>query len=510
MEGNLMSRGTRTGRGNRIQQSNRAESKLAPVIRRLRPLEIVDEEVLDRIHAASLAILQETGIEFRDAAALAHWKAAGASVDGSRVRIDGQMLLELVARAPSSFTVAGRGANTAFKMGGNVTVFCPMKGAPFTRDLEGRRRSTTEQDVINFARLTQACSSFHMAGGFTCEPMDIAVPHRHLVMMRHHMVETELPLFGIGTSRERALDCLKMARIATGDIMDSAVTIWMHASGNSPLVWDETMLEGLRLFADEGQAVLCSPFVLAAANTPADVAATIAQVNAEALAAIAYAQLYKAGTPVVYGQFTVSISMQTGAPMAGTPEVALMTTVIGQLARRYGVPWRTTANHASSKSFDAQSGYEGALSMMTGVNAGANLMLHAGGWDEGGLTICYGKFVADNEQNLLMARYAGGISMDRFDEALKAVGRVGPGGHYLGDEFTIEHFREAFSMPKLMDFSSFEQWSSVGSKDMAQRCREAAARILEEFVPPATDPAMVEELDAYVARRKSEISPHIS
>lgn len=504
-----MTRGTRSGRGNRIHQATLPANRLPPIIRRLKPFQVIDDEVVDRIHRASLSILERTGIEFRDPAAIQHWKSAGASIEGSRVRIDRHMLMELVGKAPSSFTVSGRGQSTAFEMGGDVTVFCPMKGAPFTRDLEGKRRSTTESDVINFARLTQACPSFHMAGGFTCEPMDVAVPHRHLAMMRHHLIETELPLFGIGTSRERAQDCLDMARIATGSLMDEAVTIWMHASGNSPLVWDQTMLEGMRAFIDAGQAVLCSPFVLAAANTPADVAASIAQVNAEALAAIAYTQLYRPGTPVVYGQFTVSISMQTGAPMAGTPEVALITTAIGQLARRYGVPWRTTASHASSKSFDAQSGYESAMTMMTGINAGANLMLHAGGWDEGGLTICYAKFMADNEQNMLLAKYASGISMDRFDEALTAVDRVGPGSHYLGDEFTITHFRDAFSMPKLMDFSSFEQWSSVGSKDMAERCRAAAARALADFSPPPMDMSVREELDEYVARRKTEISPKI-
>ncbi|MCT4554562.1 MAG: trimethylamine methyltransferase family protein [Pelagimonas sp.] len=501
---------TRSGRAARMQRQTAAQPRLAPVQRKLQPLDVLDQDAIDRIHAASMAILEDVGIEFRDPVALAHWQQAGADVTDSRVRIDRGLLMELVAKAPSEFQVQGRGATTGFTMGGTTSVFCPMKGAPFTRDLDGKRRSTTEADVINFARLTQACPSFHMAGGFTCEPMDLPVAHRHLAMMRHHMVETELPLFGIGTSRERAQDCIDMARIVAGDVMDHATTIFMHASGNSPLVWDEAMLDGARVFADAGQAVLCSPFVLAAANTPADVAATIAQVNAEALAAIAYLQLYRPGTPVIYGQYTVSISMQTGAPMAGTPEVALITTAIGQLARRYGVPWRTSANHASSKSFDAQSGYEGATTLMTALNAGANLMLHSAGWDEGGLAICYGKFIADDEQNQMMARYAGGISLDRFEDALQAVRRIGPAGHYLGDSFTLQHFRSAFAMPERMDFSSFEQWSSNGSHDMAARCRAKARLLLEEFQPPPMDSATREELDAFVARRKSEIDPTFS
>jgi trimethylamine--corrinoid protein Co-methyltransferase len=501
-------RAGRAGREARRKAQAAVAGRLPPVLRRLKPQEFLEADAIEQIHLASLEILEEVGIVFRDDTALKHWRDAGASVEGERVFIDRDLLMALVSKAPSEFRMKGRGDETGFVMGGKTSVFCPMKGAPFTRDLDGVRRSTTEQDVINFARLTQACSSFHMAGGFTCEPMDIAVPHRHLAMIRHHLVETDLPLFGIGTTRERAQDSVEMARIATGGAED-AVSILMHASGNSPLVWDEAMLEGLRVFADAGQGVLCSPFVLAAANTPADVAATIAQVNAEALAAIAYGQLYRPGTPMIYGQYTVSISMQSGAPMAGTPEVALITTVIGQLARRYGVPWRTSANHASSKSFDAQSGYEGATTLMTAMNAGANLMLHAGGWDEGGLAICYGKFIADDEQNLMMARYAGGISFDRFKDALKAVRRIGPGGHYLGDEFTIAHFRDAFAMPEVMDFSSFEQWSAAGSNDMAARCRTKARALLAEFEAPAMDVAVRDELDDFVARRKRQIDPAI-
>lgn len=501
--------GVRSGRAARLRDQAAVRPRLAPVLRRLDPIEVVDADAVERIHDASCAILEDVGIDFRDTIALNHWREVGAEVADERVRIDRALLMGLIAKAPSEFQVKGRGINSGFTVGGKTTVFCPMTGAPFTRDLNGVRRSTTEADVINFARLTQACSSFHMAGGFTCEPMDIAVPHRHLAMMKHHLVETDLPLFGIGTSKERAEDCVAMARIATGDLMDRAVTIWMHASGNSPLVWDQAMLDGVRVFANAGQAVLCSPFVLAAANTPADVAATIAQVNAEALAAIAYVQLYRPGTPTVYGQYTVSISMQSGAPMAGTPEVALITTVIGQLARKYGLPWRTSANHASSKSFDAQSGFEGGTTMMTGINAGAHLMLHAGGWDEGGLVICYGKFIADDEQNQLMARYARGISFERFDEALRAVRRIGPGGHYLGDSFTLDHFRDAFAMPEAMDFSSFEQWSAAGSEDMATRCRRMARTLLADFEAPTLNPDTRNELDEFVARRKSEIDPTI-
>ena len=500
----------RLGRAAKRSASERPVERMKPIRRRIPTVNLLSEDEVERIHNASMEILEEVGIEFRDAIALKDWKTAGADVDGSRVRIDRHLLMELLERAPSAFQMGGRDPARDFTMGGDTVVFCPMKGAPYTRDITGVRRSTGEQDLINFARLTQALPSFHIGGGFVCEPMDIPVPHRHFAFNYHHLVETELPYFGIATSRERAEDSIAMAKIVHGaERMQEVATIAGHISGNSPLVWDQAMLDGLRVFAEAGQVVLCSPFVLGAANTPADVAATVAQLNAEAVAAIAYAQIVRPGARTIYGQYTVSISMQSGAPMAGTPEVALITTAVGQLARKYRLPWRTTGSHASSKSFDAQSGYESATSMMTGMNAGANLMLHCGGWDEGGLTICYAKFIADAEQNVLLGRYAEGISFDRFDEALAAVRRIGPGGHYLGDSFTLEHFRQAFSMPKEMDFSSYEQWMANGARDMAERCRAKAASLLREFVAPPIDPGVREELDEFVTKRKSAIDPRI-
>jgi trimethylamine--corrinoid protein Co-methyltransferase len=474
------------------------------------PVTAVSEAQLDRIHAASMAILRDIGIEFRDETALQQWRATGARVEGSRVHLTEAMVMDLIAKAPARFTIHGRNPAHVAEIGPDTMTFATMQGAPCVRDLDGIRRASTLEDLRNFNRLTQSLPGFHIGGGFTCEPTDIAVPWRHLEMVRSALLDTDLPFFGLATGQQRSEDCIAMARLVHGAFMDDHAVMAAHISGNSPLVWDATMLEGLRVYAEAGQVVLLSPFVLGAANTPADVAATVAQLNAEALACLAYAQLVRAGTRMIYGQYSVSVSMKSGAPMSGMPEVTLMNVIVGQLARRYGLPWRTTAAQASSKLFDAQSGYESATAMMSGATAGANLMLHAGGWDEAGLVCCMGKFVADAEQNLLIAKYAQGVDFDHFDEALEAVSRIGPGGHYLGDAFTLKHFREAFIAPELLDYLSHEQWKAKGEKPMDQRCREKAAEILAEYEPPQIDPALKAAVDSYVARRQSEISPNIA
>ncbi len=292
--------------------------------------------------------------------------------------------------------------------------------------------------------------------------------------------------------------------------MAENAVLWGMISGNSPLVWDSTMLEGLRVFALANQVVLIAPFVLAAANTPADVMATVAQLNAEALAGIAYAQLVKPGTKTIYGQYSVSVSMKSGAPMSGMPEINLLNGIVGQLARRYNIPWRTTASQASSKTFDAQSGYESATSYMSAITSNSNFLLHSGGWDEAGMVHCMTKLIVDAEQNLLMAKYAQGVDFDKFDEAMESIKRVGPGGHYLGDPFTLKHFRDAFISPEILDYEAYEQWKVNGQREMPQRAREKARDMLAHYEAPPMDIAKREELDAYVARRQQEISPNLS
>ncbi|MCU9850336.1 trimethylamine methyltransferase family protein [Defluviimonas sp. WL0024] len=485
--------------------------RLSTVRYRVKPVEVVSADELDRIHCASLKILQEVGIDFRDEVALAQWKAAGADVRGQRVHLDGDLVESLVAMAPERFAMTGRGADTDVEIGVDTLTFCAMQGAPNIRDLDGTRRASTIADLRKINRLIQMSPGFQIGTGFACEPTDIAVPWRHLHIMHTNLVDLDLATNGLTTGTARAEDCIAMARIVYGRaFMDENAVLWGMISGNSPLVWDATMLEGLRVFALANQVVLIAPFVLGAANTPADVVATVAQLNAEALAGVAYAQLVKPGTKTIYGQYSVSVSMKSGAPMSGMPEISLLNGIVGQLARRYNIPWRTTASQASSKLFDAQSGYESATAYMAAVNARANFLLHAGGWDEAGMVHCLNKLVVDGEQNLLMAKYAQGVSFDLLDEALDAVRRVGPGGHYLGDPFTLKHFRNAFIAPEILNYEAFEQWKAAGGKDMPSRAREKAEDLLARYAPPALDSSKREELDAFVARREQEISPNLA
>ncbi len=505
-------RARRRGREERVRarETARRERRLPPLRRRLQPFEVLAPEELERIHDASMRILEEVGVAFRDPTALSDWRRYGAKVVDDKVFLDRHMVMELVGKAPAEFDMASRNPDRRITIGGPYTVFAPMQGAPHVRDLDGVRRQSTLADLDIFSKLTQMLPCMHIAGGFTCEANDLPVPWRHLDFVASNLLWTDLPTFGATTSRERAEDTVSMARILHGaEFMDRDATLIGHISGNSPLLWDETMLDAARVYAKSGQVVLMSPFVLASANTPADIPATLAQLNAEALAGISYVQSIAPGTRTIYGQYMASISLRTGAPMAGTPELPLMVFAVGQLARKYGLPWRTTGSQASSKLFDAQSGYESAPGMMAGILAGANLMLHCGGWDEAGLTNCMAKFVVDAEQNELYHRLGRGIDFESFEGACEAIRAVTPGGHYLGAEFTLAHFEDAFAMPTLMDFLSEQQWQAEGSKDLPTRARERVREMLASYEAPALDPSRKEALEDFMERRKRQIDPSL-
>ncbi|TIU58324.1 MAG: trimethylamine methyltransferase, partial [Mesorhizobium sp.] len=175
---------------------------------------------------------------------------------------------------------------------------------------------------------------------------------------------------------------------------------------NSPLVWDATMLDAMKVYARSNQPLILAPFALCGASTSASAVGAVAQVNAEALAGVAFTQLLRPGSPQIYGQFMVTVDMKTGAPMGGTPEAAQMMYLMGALARKYGLPWRTSGFHVGSKLNDAQAGYEANMLMHAAILAGANYIWHSAGWLEAGLTCGYSKFATDCEQLVGWYKYA--------------------------------------------------------------------------------------------------------
>ena len=504
-EAQIISR--RRGRDERrkARQSQRGVA-LPPLERGIPYLNLLDEDGVQRLHDASMRILEEVGIEFRDEEALAYWRDAGADIRHQRVRIDRELLMTLVGKAPAEYTMHARNPERTVTLGGRKTIFTPAYGSPSVRDLDDKRRDGTLDDFQNFTKLAQLAPAMHMSGGVLCELMDVPVPKRHLHMVYSLIKYSDKPFMGAVTSRSRAEDTIHMAKLVFGEMFVENNTVMTSlVNCNSPLVWDSTMLDAVKVYSANNQAILFSPFVLGGASTPASTVGSVAQLNAEALAGVAFSQLVRAGSPAVYGQWLSTVSMKSGAPMAGTPEICHMNLLVGQLARYYNLPWRCSGMCTSAKTVDAQAGYELARNMYGALLAGANFILSTTGYLESSMTQSFAKFVLDAEQMEMFYKFGQGISLDDLDEAMSAVREVGPGSHFLGSTHTRRHFEDAFYMPSLMNQDTFEQWSLEGEFDANKRALRLAREMIRNFELPPLDEGIDEALLDFVKKRERDL-----
>ncbi len=501
-------RGRRTGgrAGRAAARAAHAVETVPFITRTLPPFEVLSEEGLTTIEENADTILERVGIDFKGAPdALALMKAAGAEVDGERVRFPRGMCRQLVqATAPSVFTQHARNPAHDVQIGGTATVFAPAYGSPFVRDLDGGRRYGTIEDFRNFVKLTYSTPFLHHSGGTVCEPVDLPVNKRHYDMVYAHLRYSDKPFMGSVTHPQRAQDTVDMARILFGkDALEERAYILSLINANSPLVWDSSMLGAAKAYAEANQAVIITPFILAGAMSPATVAGAAAQTLAEALAGMTYVQLVRPGVPVVFGSFASSMSMQSGAPTFGTPEPALVLYTLAACARRLGVPFRSGGSLTAAKTPDAQAAYESANTLQPTVLGGVNFVLHAAGWLEGGLAMGYEKFVMDLDQCGMMHAFAKGVDLSPNGQAIDAIIDNGPGQHFLGTAHTLANFETAFFRSSVADNNSFEQWELEGSLDTATRANAIWKKTLADYEAPPIDEAVDLELREWIERQKA-------
>ena len=486
-----------------------ARAPEAPFIEREIPYyELLDEGALSLIEENAETILQEIGIEFRgDPEALDSFNRAGAGIDHERVRFPRGMCRSIVqASAPREFTQRARNPERSVVIGGNRTVLAPAYGPPFVRCLDKGRRYATIEDFRNFVKLTAASPNLHHSGGTVCEPVDLPVNKRHLDMVYTHLKYSDKPFMGSVTRPDRAQDSVDMAKVVFGEaFVDANTVIASLINANSPMTYDATMLGAARVYARNNQATVISPFILAGAMSPVTIAGTLAQILAEALAGMTFVQLVRPGAPVIFGTFSSSISMQSGAPTFGTPEPTLVLYAAAALARRLGVPFRSGGGLCAAKIPDAQAAYESANTLQAAALAGVNFMLHTAGWLEGGLTMGYEKFVMDADQAGMIGVLLKGIDLSENGMAMDAIREVGPGSHFLGAAHTQANFESAFYRSNVADNNSFEQWREDGELDTARRANRIWKETLANFEPPPLDAATDQALLAFMERRKSEL-----
>lgn len=509
MSAERVGRRTRGG-GGAARRAERTAIKIetAKYIEREIPnMEILSDKAIEIIEYNADTVLEEIGINFVDnPAALERWAAAGAIVEGERVRIPRGLARKLCQTAPSQFTQHARNPEKSVVIGGKNLVLAPVYGPPFVRDSEGGRRYATLDDFQKFVKLGYMSKWLHHSGGTVCEPTDVPVNKRHLDMLLAHMTLSDKPFMGSVTEPSRAQDSVDMCGILFGqDFVQNNTVMTSLININSPLTFDNVMMGALEVFAANNQASIISPFIVGGAMAPVSVAGTLTQVLAEVLAGVAYSQLVRAGSPAIFGTFVTSIDMNSGAPTFGTPEASKITHGAGQLARRLGLPYRSAGSFCGSKLPDAQAGYETANSLNAGLTSGVNFMLHSCGWLEGGLVADFEKFVMDADQLGVLHGLAKGIDIDENGQAMDAIREVGPGGHYLGCAHTQANFKEAFWRSDVLDYKPFETWEDEGARDTQALAKHRVQILLESYQQPPLDPEIHKQLQDYVAAKKAQM-----
>lgn len=451
-------------------------------------------------------LVSEVGVQFAKPEAIDLFRNAGQKVEGDTVYLDPDFVLEQVAKAPREFDVKARNPAHTVHIGGDHMVFGGVYGPPFVREGDVRREATME-DFRRLTMLAQSYPELDSAGGVICEPNDRPLDSRHLDMTHALLTLSDKIFMGNVVSGPNAADTIRMAEIVFGgrEAIEQVPVMISLINCNSPLRWDTRMLDAQFEYNRANQPVVLTPFLLMGAMSPVTVPAALVQQLAEALSGIALSQLVRPGCPVVFGSFLSNIDMQSGSPTFGTPESAVGLLCTGQLARHFGLPFRTGGGLTSSQTPDAQAAYEALMTLLPTFLAGTNWVMHAAGWLEAGLVSSYEKFVIDVELLRMLRVEFTPLEVDEDSLAFGAHVEVGHGGHFLGAQHTMEHFRDCFYRPLLSSSANFERWLKNGAKDAAARAGEIWRKQLEAYEPPPMDEAVRAELDDFVARRRAEL-----
>ena len=499
-----MQRKVRTRRDSRKRESIQSP---AYIKREIPFYEFLGEEGLEKLEEQADWLIQEIGMEFRDdPKALEIWKTAGAHINGTRVKLDKGQARELCKSIPSKFTQLARNPKNNVEIGGTSQVFAPVYGPPFVSDLKGGRRYGTIKDHENLVKIATSLPSLHHTGLVICEPCDVPVSKRHFDMLYNHIRYNDKPFLGAITEMSRAQDSIDIMKVLFGaDVMENNCVIMGNVNTNSPLLIDRVVTQAAQVYCGANQGLIVAPFILGGAMGPVTTAASIAQAFAEAMMVGAFTQLIRPGAPFIMGNFLSSMSLKSGAPTFGMPEPVMSNMIIGQLARRLGVPLRCGGSLTASKLPDAQAAAESADSMLSTVLGGANYVLHAAGWLEGGLVTGYEKLVLDADRLGGYQVMLSGLEMNENAMARDAYSEVEPAGHFLGCSHTMGNYQTAFYDATLSDSDNFEQWQENGSKDSAHRAYERWNQILNEFTISELDIAKDEEIKEFIIKRKSQI-----
>ena len=501
-----------TGAGQRRRRGRLRTASAVPqrhfgrVIRNYDPIEVLSADHIAILHQKALQVLAEIGMRVLDEGARARFAAAGATVRGDTVFLEPGLVAERLAGVPPTFTLAARNPDHDLAFGGNDCIFASVGGPAYVMDNDKGRRDGTFAEMCDYLRLVQLLNILHQEGGCPFEPLDLPANTRHLDIYKAQITLLDKNWQTQTLGRVRTVDGIELAAMALGTTPEGLVnrpTLLGIINTNSPLQLDIPMAEGLIAMAEHGQVNVITPFTLAGAMSPVTIAGALVQQHAEALAGIVLTQIVRPGVPVMYGGFTSNVDMRSGSPAFGTPEYTKAAQASGQLARHIGVPFRSS-NVTAANEVDAQAAYESQMALWGSVMGGAHLVEHAAGWMHGGLTASFEKLIIDAEMLQMMAAYFDPIAVDEASLAFEAIADVGAGGHFFGSPHTMKRYETAFHQPMVSNWDNHSNWLERGGMDARARANLVWKQLLNEYQQPPLEPSIVEQIDAYIAKRKEE------
>ncbi|MFO7642863.1 MAG: trimethylamine methyltransferase family protein [Desulfosarcina sp.] len=461
-------------------------------------------EDVHRIHEATLRVLETVGVDFGYEPAVAVFKKAGCKLDGQRVFLSPQMVMEQVAKAPAEYTLQARNPDKNVTIGGDNIAYIPCYGPPFVHDLDRGRRESTLEDYINFVKLSYTSKSIDITGGMMAEPNDIPHARRNAEMMLASMRYSDKPFMGGAIGAEAARETIEMAAIAFGcsenDLAAKMPMISILCT-RTPLAYDDRMLGAIMEYAKAGMPQLISSLAIAGATSPVTMEGTLVVQNAEVLAGIVLTQLIREGAPVVFSGSSTAAAMRYGTLSIGAPEMAVNTAATAQMARFYGIPSRGGGAITDAKLPDAQAGLESMMSQLMATLSGVHFVLHSAGILEGYMAASYEKFIIDDEICGMCKRIKRGEGADPEKMALDVITQVGPGGEYLTQLHTFENFRKELYTPIMEQKESYTGWKEKGGESIEKTANRKWKEILRAYREPAMPVMVLSELERYIQKK---------
>lgn len=470
---------------------------------------VLTPEQIQKIHQASIAILNRIGVTIPHPDMLKRMEAAGAKVDrtSQQVCIPEALVVRSLAQAGKQYTLYGRDLKKQASFGAGKRNYNGIAGeALWVDEPGGERRYPTLKDVATAARFCDALSQINIAGAMA-DPHDVPVAVRCVEVAAEMVRQTTKPV-GFWYHDRAAAKWLNELMIAIrGDAKKAEqYPLWYpFLEPISPLRFPFNGIDLLYETARLNLPVPIGPMAQMGLSAPATIAGTLAQENAEILAGVVITQLVRPGMPVCYGGICHAFDMRTTQMIFSGPEQALFGVAMTQMGKFYGLPVYINVGLTDSKRPDAQAGMEAALTLGLGAAAGADIFGHMGicGVDQ---ATSLDMLTLQNEIIAYVESTMRHIEVTDETLGIDAIAEAGPGGTFIDKEHTARHFRKELWFPRLLDRDFYQVWKEAGARSTEERCRQVRLEILKTHEPEPVSRETEDAMQTVLAAARKELT----